>query len=68
MASVIPWIQHDGQGHNADDHEHSDENDTQRNDDHNYADIFYPGLGGWHSCFLASVFLASGVGEDEPCL
>ena len=51
MASIILWVQHDGRDHNADDPEESDDNDIQTNHDQNYADTFYPGLGGWHSCF-----------------
>ena len=66
MVSIILWVQHDGQDHNADDHEESDDNDIQTNHDHNYADTFYPGLGGWHSCFLASAFWPQGWEKMNP--
>ena len=64
---MILWIQHED--NNAEDHEQSDDDNIQRNHDPKNGDTCYPGLGGWHSCFLASVFgSCSGVGEDEPCL
>jgi hypothetical protein len=61
---MVLWIQYED--HNADDQEQSDDDNIQRNQDDKNADTCYPGLGGWHSSFLASLFWHQGCEKMNP--